>query len=287
MMPADFPPSSSETRDPLAAQAHDATSGRGAAGEGDLVHARVSHQVFTGFAPGGEHADHPFRKPGRFQRLGEQQRAQRAFRGGFQHHRAAGRERRADLERGGCDGTVPRDDAGDHADRFVHQLAPPAVPVPILLEAETGVQCGHVVPHLQRVVVESAAHRERRADLGGEGGDHVVVAGGDLAPHPRQRLAALGRRHPRPRPVIERRACRGHRSVHIGLGDFRNRGQHFLGAGRDDFQPAGAAGFDPPATDEHLRVALQRGTAERGAAAHPGLLSHHRATASAGARDPR
>jgi hypothetical protein len=90
----------------------------GRAGEGDLAHRRVRCELAADGAcvVAGEHAEHARRHAGALRQFGQRQRRQRRLAGGFDHHRAARRQRRAGLAGDHRGREVPRRDGGTHAD---------------------------------------------------------------------------------------------------------------------------------------------------------------------------
>ena len=93
----------------------------GRAGEGDLGHVGVVDEPLAALAArAGDDLDDALGQPGLERELGEAQRGQRRQLGRLEHHRVAGRQRRAHLPRGDRQREVPRHDQPDHAERLAH-----------------------------------------------------------------------------------------------------------------------------------------------------------------------
>ncbi len=92
----------------------------GGACEGHHVDIRVRRKLASNADAIAVHEiEHAFRETGGVHHFGKKHRVERAFLGGFQHHRASRDGCCADLERDLVHGPVPRRDQRTHTDRFV------------------------------------------------------------------------------------------------------------------------------------------------------------------------
>ncbi len=99
----------------------------GRAGEGDLGHVGVVDEALAALAARpGDDLDHALGQAGLERELGEAQGGERRQLGRLEHHRVAGRQRRAHLPRGDGQREVPRHDEPDHAERLAHGEPQPA-----------------------------------------------------------------------------------------------------------------------------------------------------------------
>ena len=232
MIAADLPPSSSVTRLSCSPQMRgDAPAGGGAAGEADLVDAGVAHQVLADLAAGRHDVDTPGGMPASIDRLGQQD-ARRAASPApasappSQPAASAGPSFSMVMNCGTFHGTI----AAATPTGSRRTSAGPSMPGAHLLERVLARQAGEVVEH--HVGGHHLAHvreRDRRAHLGGDGRRHL----GRRAPAARASsraidVGALGRRHARPRPVVEGRARRGDGAVDVGLARLGDAGDHLL-----------------------------------------------------------
>ena len=78
----------------------------------------------------------------------------------------------------------------------------------------------------------------------------------ELLEEPGHRVGPLRRRHPRPRPAIERLARRRDGAVDVGLARLRDPRDDVLGVRGDDVDGRRAGGSDPLTTDEEPAMCL-------------------------------
>ena len=136
----------------------DALADLGRAGEGDLVDVRMGDQRHPDLARAGDDVDDPGRQVGLAADIGEQERGQRRGRGGLEHDRVAGGERRGDLPGEHQQREVPRDDLGGDTERLrdapregVFELVGPAGVVPEMGRRERHVDVAALLDRLARV----------------------------------------------------------------------------------------------------------------------------------------
>ena len=98
--------------------AHHQAADLGRAGEADVLHVGVADQRRADLAVPGEHVDDARRDARLLADRGDPQHRHRRLLGRLHHHRAAGGERRGELEGAGHDREVPGQDEGGDADRL-------------------------------------------------------------------------------------------------------------------------------------------------------------------------
>ena len=204
-------------------------------------------------AKAGYDVNHAFRKARFLDQLGEfQHRRRRVFRG-LQHHRVAGRERRADLDRDQEKLTVPRHHGGDDAERFAcredaevgfvdrQRLA-------MHLVGEAGVE----VEELGDVLRLPARFLQHLAGVDRLSAAQIFRLVGQKIAQPAQILAAFRRRHRRPRPFAERPVRGLDGAIDIAFGRRRDLGPHGTCRRVDAIERRAVPGVTPRAVDEHL-----------------------------------
>ena len=102
----------------VSAQGCDASARHRGAREGHLVHKGVGDQVLADVPICGDDIEHPCRKPGLREDLGQHVGVEGRLGRGLEDHRASGEKRRCQLLHGGCQRHVPRNNGGDDPDRF-------------------------------------------------------------------------------------------------------------------------------------------------------------------------
>ena len=214
----------------------------------------MAHQQLRHRPVGCDDIDHARRQSDIFAGLGDQVAHAGGFRRHLDDHRAAGEQRRGDLDRRQIGRAVPRDDRGDHADRFMDDQTDTARSAGLVVfdEFEPPGQIGipavivaHRFGHAQSVSIDDAglAAPDRRAAFG-----HPV----DLRTQRPQIPGALGVAQPWPRAMIERPAGGGHGALDVSLLRLGNRGEQLLRAGVDHLEGRGCRRGDPLAADEKL-----------------------------------
>ena len=109
--------------DAIRGGAHDELADLGRAGEGELADRGMAGERRAAFlAVAGQHVEHA-RRQELLANFGQQQHAERRILGRLHHHRVAGAERRADLDRAEQHRRVPRNDGADHAERLAPRIA--------------------------------------------------------------------------------------------------------------------------------------------------------------------
>ena len=254
MMAADLPPSSRETR--FTCSPHRLMIRLPAAV--DPVNATLSTPgCVTRCSPASparrDDADHPARDARLFQRLGQDEVAQRGLRRGLDHDGAACCQRGRGLPGRQGDRRVPRDDHRDHPGGLAGYQARPGAVHDIPLELEIPAQRGVVVeqggdhPGLRhRRLADRAAHL-----VDGHAGD-VRLPLAQPVSGTCQHLGPLRRRHPRPRPLVEGAPRRRHRPVDVRVTGRRDLPDDLLRRRRDDTEVPAARRRLPGTADEQL-----------------------------------
>jgi len=220
---------------------HDQAPDLRGAGERHLVDVGVRGQMRAGVAEPG----HDVHDTGRQSRLGHQlaepQRRQRRLLGRLEHHRAPGRQRRAELPCRHQQREVPRDDLRHHADRLT-----PRVRVEVAVgrrqrreldraALELGRPARHVVEEVGRERnVRCARHRARLAVVQRLERRQLVGVLEDQIADAVHQLAPIRRRHAPPRrAVLDRAPRRAYRLVDVRGLAVTDVDERLLGRGID------------------------------------------------------
>ena len=238
-MAADLPPSSRLTR--FSCSPHTGPIARPAAVE--PVKATLSTPGWaTRCAPTSRPAATMFTTPGRhaglLQQLGEQVGVERGLRRRLHHDGAARQQGRDELGHDRELRDVPRRDRGHDADRLVpddhvgaQRTGPRLLPRELAGHGEERLDL-----HPRRRRLRQVRERRGRAHLGGDQVGHLAEAGGVQGGERLDHGDPLGRRHPRPRSLVERLPRGGDRGVDVGRGALGHRGDHLLAVRGDHLQ---------------------------------------------------
>ena len=223
MMAADLPPSSRLHRLSCSPQIEAMrAAGGGGAGEGDLVDARVAHEVLADLAAGGDHADDALRDAGLLEQLGHEHGVERRLGRRLDDDRAAGRAAPgASFDIVTNCGHVPRHDGADDADGLAahDDVGVPSMPGALLLPRRSfgATWMKRVEHHPRRRATGPAA----RSVIGEPISvvmtcGHVHHAGGVDVGEPLHGGDALRGRQAGPLALVERRAGGGDGAVDVG-----------------------------------------------------------------------
>ena len=189
-------------------------------GERHLVHVGMRRQRCAGgFAEAGDDVHHAWRKADLLNQSAKPHRRQWRLLGRLQHDRAARRQRRRQLPGRHHQREIPRNDLADHADRLAQRIG---VPVSrrrdrhgLAVQARRPTR--HVAEHLVRARnIDRACIADRLAVVQRlERGEFLGIRFERVAQAIDQ-LAALQRRHTRPRAALERAARGRDRGVDVG-----------------------------------------------------------------------
>ena len=244
----------------LAAEPADTLAADPRAGERDLVHAGVLDQMLADLAAGRHHREDTLGQTRLGEDLGEPEGVEGRLGRRLVDDGAAGGQRRRQLGGGDEERHVPRGDGAHDADRFLgHERLRVQHAGTHLVERVGGGQVGVVAEdHGGCEHLTHAREGDRRSHLPRDDLGHVAHLGGDLRRHGGEDGAPLGRRHPRPGPVVECRPRRRHGLVDVRLGAVGHPGDHLLGRGRDHRNGVGALRGHPVAADEQAVVVPNR-----------------------------
>ncbi len=226
--------------DPVGGQAHDLGAGRRRAGEGDLLHAGVLHEMSADDGPRSrDDVDRAGREADLGGELGHPQRRERSRRVGLEHHRAAGRERRRQLPGRHHQRVVPRHDLSADADRLLQRVVEKRAADRVRAPGDRRDRRSVEAEVLDRLG-ELGLHRgDRLADVPRLELGELLSIGGEGVGQRMQEARALGRRRLRP-GAVERGPGGIDGAVDVLLVRLRDRGERCAGCGLG--QVAGLAG---------------------------------------------
>ena len=182
----------------------------------------------------GDHVQHAAGQPGLVEDLGQREHRERRLLRRLDHHRAAGRNGRADLARAHRHREVPRRDRVARADRLAHRDQP-ALAVRRRREATLDPHrlLGEPAEELRGVGDLRLRLRDRLAHLERHDQRQLVGARGDLLPRAAQDLAALARRVRGPLGLHrDARVERRRRVLGRGVGDLGEASRRSMGPRR-------------------------------------------------------
>ena len=226
------------------------------AGEGDLVDAGMGgERGARGLAEAGDDVDHAVGEASLKDELPEAQRRQRRLLGGFEHDRAAGRERGRELPRRHHQRRVPRDDLPDHADRLAQRVG---VEVAGLREGDgfagdLGGPAGHVAQHLGAVDEVGVADVDDRLAVVDRFklGQFVLVRLDQVGELPHE-LGALAAGHFAPGARLECCTRGRDRGIDVSGAAFAYLRDHAPAAGIEGVERLARLRINPFAADEEL-----------------------------------
>ena len=178
-------------------------------------------EILAGLPVRGQDADHALGQPGLGEDLAQHQRVQRGLGRGLEDDGVAREQRRDHLRQGRLVRGVPRDDRGDHADRFAaHHGAGRTGGVQAFLPSEGlgGPQVGGGL--LGESGVRPAGEPDRGAVLRGDQGGELLGPRRVQFAEPGDDGLALARGHPGPGPAVEGLPGGGDRPVDVGGGSL-------------------------------------------------------------------
>jgi hypothetical protein len=256
----DLPPSSRVSCFRVSAAA---AADHGAAGEGDLVDARVAHQVVAARGQGVDDVQYTGGQPGPQRGVGEVARTQGRVLRRLHDDGAAGQQGLRQLERGECERGVPRDDGRYDAHRpLLDAGADPRQAVAQFGQLRRVRQGGVVAQEAGHGQGPAAALPDRQAGLGDQHlGDRVDVLLQFLG-EPREDLGTLPQGQSRPRAGVERGTGGFDGRVDVLGGRRGGRSDLFLGRGVDDRDALAGGAGTPGVVDE--QVPLEDGRGGRG-----------------------
>ncbi|MDT4842497.1 hypothetical protein FQZ97_764040 [compost metagenome] len=240
---------------------HDAAAGGHAAGEGQLVDARVLGQRCAGVrAHTGHHVEHARGQPGLVGDTRQFQGSQRGQFGRFQHHAAAGSQGRGDFPGGHQHGEVPGDDRAGHAHRlFAGQRAEALVSQGhglLLVAVEVLGQIGIEVEAAGGVADIPERLWQRLAVITDLQFGQLLLAVTNTLGNATQHGGASGATHLRPGALIEGSPGSAHRQIDVIGGGGGNAGNQLFAARVDGVEGATFDRGYPLAIDVELVVRI-------------------------------
>ena len=231
---------------------HHLLAGYGAAGEGNLLDARMLGQPLAhSAAQPGHHVEHASGQTGLGVDLGQLQCGQRGDFAGLEDHRVASGQGRGGLPQGNLDRVVPRADAGDHAQRFATGVDEGGLAQRNLLTLDGRDQAGVVLQHVGAGDdIDVAGFGKRFASVEGFQLSQLIVARTEDIHRLAQDARALHGGHRRPHLLPLGGA--GDSAIHVCLAGALHLGQHLAGGRVDAVEGFSTAGGDVLATDVEL-----------------------------------